>query len=30
MEKESVSKSLPDQKKVSEFVAQMRKKFGVE
>ncbi|GMN60527.1 hypothetical protein TIFTF001_029609 [Ficus carica] len=30
MEKESVSKSLPDQKKVYEFVAQMRKNFGVE
>ncbi|KAM1591922.1 hypothetical protein FF1_035816 [Malus domestica] len=30
MEKESVSKSLPDQEKVYDFVALMRKKFGIE
>ena len=30
MEKESVSKSLPDQKKVYEFVAQWRKKYEAE
>ncbi|XP_048425771.1 probable glutathione S-transferase [Pyrus x bretschneideri] len=30
MEKESVSKSLPEQEKVYDFVALMRKKFGIE
>ncbi|GMN70369.1 hypothetical protein TIFTF001_039417 [Ficus carica] len=30
MEKESVSKSLPDQKTVYEYVVQVRKKFGIE
>ncbi|GMY33515.1 probable glutathione S-transferase [Fagus crenata] len=30
LQKESVAKTLPDQKKVYEFVGQMRKKFGLE
>ncbi|EXB27067.1 putative glutathione S-transferase parC [Morus notabilis] len=30
MEKESVYKSLPDEKKIFEFVIQLRKKFGIE
>lgn len=30
MQKESVSKSIPDQHKVYEFVLQMRKRFGIE
>ena len=30
LQKESVAKTLPDQKKVYEFVGQMRKRFGLE
>ena len=30
LQKESVSKSLPDQQKVYEFIVEIRKKFGLE